>query len=240
MTLKERIKQLCKEYGISMNKLEDELGFGKGYISKLGSSKPNVNKLQQIADYFGVSLDILMNGNSTFITCTECGMSYDTSIPEDIEAHDIEHSLWKSAAKKFGPLYCYSLENERIKAEGRNVSHNTSVSLEKRCEAQIRVLRCLFSRSVQYNHYDLTHVDFNKYVAMMLGNSAYRKNLEDDLYCALVKKYGTLPGISSGSIYCVQHHKIDTLAAHFDGSDYTEDELEEIRRFAEFVKNKRK
>ena len=31
-----------------------------------------------------------------------------------------------------------------------------------------------------------------------------------------------------------------TLAAHFDGSEYTEDELDEIRQFAEFVKNKRK
>lgn len=31
-----------------------------------------------------------------------------------------------------------------------------------------------------------------------------------------------------------------TLAAHFDGTEYTEAELEEIRQFAEFVKNKRK
>ena len=29
-----------------------------------------------------------------------------------------------------------------------------------------------------------------------------------------------------------------TLAAHFDGDDFTEDELEEIRQFAEFVKNR--
>ena len=32
----------------------------------------------------------------------------------------------------------------------------------------------------------------------------------------------------------------DTLAAHFDGDEYTEEELEEIKQFAEFVKNKRK
>ena len=31
-----------------------------------------------------------------------------------------------------------------------------------------------------------------------------------------------------------------TLAAHFDGEEYTEDELNEIRQFAEFVKSKRK
>lgn len=31
-----------------------------------------------------------------------------------------------------------------------------------------------------------------------------------------------------------------TIAAHFDGDEYTEEELEEIKQFAEFVKSKRK
>lgn len=31
-----------------------------------------------------------------------------------------------------------------------------------------------------------------------------------------------------------------TIAAHFDGDEFTEDELDEIKQFAEFVKNKRK
>ena len=31
-----------------------------------------------------------------------------------------------------------------------------------------------------------------------------------------------------------------TLAAHFDGDEFTEDELNEIRQFAEFVKNRKK
>ena len=34
-------------------------------------------------------------------------------------------------------------------------------------------------------------------------------------------------------------YKPTTLAAHFDGDEYTESELDEIRQFAEFVKNKR-
>ena len=31
-----------------------------------------------------------------------------------------------------------------------------------------------------------------------------------------------------------------TMAAHFDGNEYTEDELDEIRQFAAFVKNRKK
>lgn len=60
--MKDRIKELCRLNGISMNKLEDILGFGKGYISKLGESTPNTSKIKKIADYFHVSVDYLMTG----------------------------------------------------------------------------------------------------------------------------------------------------------------------------------
>ena len=33
--------------------------------------------------------------------------------------------------------------------------------------------------------------------------------------------------------------KPTTIAAHFDGDEYTEDELEDIRAYAEFVRNRR-
>lgn len=60
--MKERIKKLCKDNGISLNKLEETLGFGKGYLSKLNSSTPNVSNIKKIADYFGVSVDWIMDG----------------------------------------------------------------------------------------------------------------------------------------------------------------------------------
>lgn len=62
MNLKERIKTLCKENGITVNKLEKTLGFGTGYVAKLDNSTPNTAKIQLIADFFNVSLDYLMNG----------------------------------------------------------------------------------------------------------------------------------------------------------------------------------
>lgn len=61
-TIKDRIRNLCKQRGITARKLEEDLGFGNGYISKLDKSSPNVTKVQQIADYLGVSLSLLMTG----------------------------------------------------------------------------------------------------------------------------------------------------------------------------------
>ena len=65
MDLKERIKELCKINGVSMNKVESDLNFGKGYISKLGKSTPNASKIRQIADYFDVTVDYLMSGKES-------------------------------------------------------------------------------------------------------------------------------------------------------------------------------
>ena len=48
-------------------------------------------------------------------------------------------------------------------------------------------------------------------------------------------------GITVNDMYGMSDDtKPSTIAAHFDGDEYTEDELDEIRQFAEFVKNKRK
>lgn len=65
MDLKERIQALCKSAGKSMNQVESDLGFGKGYISKLGKSTPNATKIKLISDYFNVSVDYLMNGKAS-------------------------------------------------------------------------------------------------------------------------------------------------------------------------------
>lgn len=65
MTLKERVKNLCKNKGVSMNQLEKELEFASGYISKLDKSTPNSKYIQKIANYFNVSVDYIMTGKET-------------------------------------------------------------------------------------------------------------------------------------------------------------------------------
>lgn len=58
----------------------------------------------------------------------------------------------------------------------------------------------------------LRHVPLDIYIAMMLGNKAYRKNLEDDLFEALLNKCGSMPGISKGSIYYIPELKAARIA----------------------------
>lgn len=65
MTVYERIESLRKERKISQGNLEKELGFSNGSISKWKTSMPKPERLQKIADYFGVTVDYLMTGNES-------------------------------------------------------------------------------------------------------------------------------------------------------------------------------
>lgn len=58
----ERIKTLCKEKGVTVTGTEKELGFARGSLCKVNTNKPSMEKVQKLADYFGVSVQYLMTG----------------------------------------------------------------------------------------------------------------------------------------------------------------------------------
>lgn len=63
MGLYENIKTLCDRSNIAVTRLESELGFARGSIGKLRSQKSmKADRLDKIADYFGVSVEYLLTG----------------------------------------------------------------------------------------------------------------------------------------------------------------------------------
>ncbi|EOF60446.1 helix-turn-helix protein [Enterococcus hirae EnGen0127] len=56
----ERIKELAKQQGKSLNKIEEELGYGKNVLYRLKDSKPSAERLEELANYFDVSVDYLL------------------------------------------------------------------------------------------------------------------------------------------------------------------------------------
>ncbi|MCI5868428.1 MAG: helix-turn-helix transcriptional regulator [Dorea sp.] len=49
-----------------------------------------------------------------------------------------------------------------------------------------------------------------------------------------------MPDGSVKNFYAPKSEGINTIAAHFEGEEFTEEELEQIMKFAEFVKSQRK
>lgn len=56
----EKIKELADKRGISLTKLEEDLGYSRNTLYKLKSQKTNAERISEIADYFNVSTDYLL------------------------------------------------------------------------------------------------------------------------------------------------------------------------------------
>lgn len=56
----ERVKELAKKRGLSLNQVEEKLGYSKNTLYSLKRQKVSSDRLQEIADYFGVSTDYLL------------------------------------------------------------------------------------------------------------------------------------------------------------------------------------
>lgn len=57
----DRIKELAKKQGLSINLLEEKLGYSRNTIYNLKNSKPSTERISEIADYFNVSTDYLLS-----------------------------------------------------------------------------------------------------------------------------------------------------------------------------------
>lgn len=106
MGLYEQIRDIAKEKGYSINKLEQELGFARSSINKFNRNKPSIDKLQQIADLLNVTVDYLMTGKDEQKE-TAPGL---TARDERDIAKDLDRIMGEIQKGDDGPLYYNGVE----------------------------------------------------------------------------------------------------------------------------------
>lgn len=56
----DRIKEICKDKGVSPSSVEKKAGLGNGAITKWNAFSPSVKNLKAVADILNVSIDELI------------------------------------------------------------------------------------------------------------------------------------------------------------------------------------
>ena len=64
MSRLELLKKLCKEKGITINKLEQELDFSQGSLGKIDTNMPKADKLYALSRFFGIPMETFFEGES--------------------------------------------------------------------------------------------------------------------------------------------------------------------------------
>jgi len=65
MTIYERIRGIVKERGLTITGMEKELGFARGSLCKIDTSKPSAERLQKLSDYLGVTTGYILKGEES-------------------------------------------------------------------------------------------------------------------------------------------------------------------------------
>lgn len=78
----EIVKDLCEKQGISLNTLEEKLELGKNSLYGLKRNQPSAERLQQIADYFGVSTDYLLGRTNNPAIAGEKAPEYEIELDD--------------------------------------------------------------------------------------------------------------------------------------------------------------
>lgn len=192
----ELAKPYCERFGVKLGK--NDLS---QYVS--GKVEPGQEKLTILGLALNVNEAWLMGYDvpivrGSFTTCPVCGMQYVETVKSDIKEHDRYHKLFCGAAEYYGYDVCYPLSKlGGVKSEAYNILYSNA-SFQEKYNGALELLKAYFSRSLSANNYQLDHPKFDEYLSMLLYQKQFHNRFGDEIYSALVKKYGKKPGIPEG------------------------------------------
>lgn len=115
-------EELCKENGVTPYRVCKETGITTATISnwKAGRYTPKADKMQKIADYFGVSLEYLMTGEKQTVSMRsqKSAESELTARDERDIANDLKNIMEKLSNEEAGPA---SFDGEDIPEADREM-----------------------------------------------------------------------------------------------------------------------
>lgn len=99
----DRIKSLAQKQGLSINSLEEKLGYSRNTIYNLKTSKPSTERIAEIADFFGVSTDYLLGR-------TDNPKLYTTPDGKEVDLSDLRNSVVLFDGKPLSDDDVYKIE----------------------------------------------------------------------------------------------------------------------------------
>ena len=194
----QRIKRIRKKLDITQEQLATSASIKQATLSQIESGRnlPSIESLVVIAKALGVEPSDLMGEK----TCPLCGFEYTYDEGLNSEAHRAQHEKAERIIAKYGFYWPYrqrQVETNRA----YSVLADKKATSEQKYAAALILCQSMFSRSVMAYAYD-DHPDFDKYVAMLIGNGAGAyPQIEGYIFSRLERQFGRVDGVMLGSYY---------------------------------------
>lgn len=221
MSLVERIRNLCSAKNTTLIGMEREIGLGRGTIRNWDKSSPSVDKVQKVAEYFGVSTDFLLYGfdKGEFTSLLNVAR-YRRSIKEFAKDTGLdEHYLNR---------LCSGVEYKQP-----SIDTVLAIAIANDNELVVNA-QSLFKAA----GYDLNELagDLLSDIPLDLLHHYQEQGMSE---AEMVIAYAKFKKAEFEDAMRDPGYDIQTIAAHHDGEDWTEEELQEIEEFKQYVKMRR-
>lgn len=170
----ESIRTLCKNRNITPTKLEEELGFSQGLISRWKDKNPNIDRIIDIANYFHVSLDEVV-GFDIYQTVRDDFLNL---LMENTQNSNIE---WHSLSKTFiEEVQTYDLVHDRYNKY--NSSKFEQSTFYTKYQNGYIIIYSVYSKETCYNPNEIFLAIQPQENECKLINQSYDKNVLFSLY----------------------------------------------------------
>lgn len=251
----EKIQGLCKIHKITLTQLERELGFGRGALYKWTKSFPTADNLQKVADFFKVSTDYLL-GISPFINAKEAGCSIRVAgMKSALDNPQHKELIWNAAKINIDSGFWFQ-DSTRRYIEGL-LRKETFTDVEYYDLSLFVVWELILPADFRVN-VPVVFVLWEQSITFELDYWSIPQIIIEDKDSRIYYKEGPGkegPHSFTGDVHREQYsadgkaeeqdastgsYEPETIAAHHDGEEWTDDELAEIERFKEFVRSKKR
>lgn len=202
MHLGEYIRQYRDLHKMTVREFAKRSGLSPGYISMLENNRNPKN-------------------NEPIIPSIETFQK--VAIGMGITVHEIMRHVDENQPVALEYVMSYE-EREDVKFNARNMlSSGNSTPLESK-EYYLEIFRAFFARSFENCNYNLRHVDFDSYVAMLLNQSEITNEIEKNVLNSLEDEYGRLDGSQYGLLNGKTYFEIPKIKGFYstisDANDY--------------------
>lgn len=198
--LGDKIKNLRKINKLTQQQLADTLEISRSAVGMVEKNLQGIGTeaLIKLSEFFNVSYDFLLN-NSEIEICPICRFEYCPLEKEDFEEHKIRHNNFLNFPDK--DLFLSYSNREDLKEKSHKILKGANSTISEKADAAIKLYQCWFSRSIDSQNFDINHVPFNEYVAMILNWERSKEDLPEPVYNLLVKEYGIKEGLQENETY---------------------------------------
>ena len=181
-----KIKSLCEHSGIPISKLEAELGFSNGSLTKNDPGAIRNDRIRRIAEYFLATPTYLMT-EMKYCVCPICAVAYDPLDNDNIDQHHRLHNNYVKLRDKIGYLLNPS-EAASKRAVASTLLKDKDLPDDGKVFNYETLVQCDFAEYAYFNDF-VIDVSYNDFIKQEMREKKYFEFLNPAIVKSLSSKY---------------------------------------------------